>query len=353
MRSLRMRWHSLEGSPHVPGVTWIEEEQAYNFAIYSKHACRVRLLLYRAEDIRQPVLEYEFDYLKNKSGPVWHCRIPASEAGTARYYGYRISGPAPGPEFSWHTFDFEKILLDPYATTVFFPPEFDRTAAMQPGSNAGRAPLGLLQDIRCQCQFDWENDPRPRHDADLIIYELHVRGFTRHPSSGVEPSHRGTYAGVIDQIPYLQQLGITAVELMPVFQFDPQEENYWGYMPVSFFAPHQAYSSEAVRCRQHDEFREMVLALHEAGIEVILDVVYNHTGEGDQHGPTYSLKGIDNTTYYMLTGKPDSPYSNFSGTGNTLHTANRAVRRLIIDSLRYWVSEMHVDGFRFDLASIM
>ena len=157
---------------------------------------------------------------------------------------------------------------------------------------------------------------------------------------------------MIEKIPYLQDLGVTAVELMPVFQFDPQEGNYWGYMPLNFFAPHHAYSSDPAACRQHDDFREMVKQLHEAGIEVILDVVYNHTAEGDEHGPTYCFKGIDNSTYYVVSGDPARPYQNFSGTGNTLHTANRAVRQLIVDSLLYWVKEMHVDGFRFDLASV-
>ncbi|MCA9125398.1 MAG: glycogen-debranching protein, partial [Planctomycetales bacterium] len=163
---------------------------------------------------------------------------------------------------------------------------------------------------------------------------------------------RGTFLGVCDKTPYLKELGVTAVELMPVFQFDPQEENYWGYMPLSLFAPHHLYSTDPTACRQRDEFRTMVRTLHAAGIEVILDVVYNHTCEGNRSGPTYGFKGIDNSTYYVESTDPDAPYANFSGTGNTLHTANRAVRRLIVDSMRYWVNEMHVDGFRFDLASI-
>ncbi|HVJ67646.1 MAG TPA: alpha-amylase family glycosyl hydrolase [Caulifigura sp.] len=178
---------------------------------------------------------------------------------------------------------------------------------------------------------------------------MHVGGFTKNANSGVAADRRGGFAGVIDKIPHLKNLGVTAVELMPTFQFDPQESNYWGYMPLSFFAPHHAY------CGLRDgrnAFREMVRELHRADIEVILDVVYNHTTEGDSHGPIFSLKGIDNTSYYMLNESGPEPYANFSGTGNSLHTANRAVRRLIIDSLQYWVSEMHVDGFRFDLASV-
>ena len=186
---------------------------------------------------------------------------------------------------------------------------------------------------------------------------MHVRGFTRHPSSGVADKLRGTYAGLIEKIPYLQQLGITAVELLPIFQFDAQDAppglvNYWGYAPVSFFAPHQGYSSRQDPLGPVDEFRDMVKALHRAGIEVILDVVFNHTAEGDHTGPTISFRGLDNNTYYML--EPDrSRYANYSGTGNTLNANHPIVRRMIVDSLRYWVQEMHVDGFRFDLASIL
>ena len=206
--------------------------------------------------------------------------------------------------------------------------------------------------------YDWEGDaPLKRPSARTIIYEMHVRGFTRHPSSGVAENKRGTYAGLIEKIPYLQQLGITAVELLPVFQFDPQDcppgkINYWGYAPVSFFAPHQAYSSRQDPLGPVDEFRDMVKALHRAGIEVILDVVFNHTAEGDHRGPTLSFRGLDNNTYYILE-QDRSRYANYTGTGNTLNANHPIVRRMIVDSLRYWVEEMHVDGFRFDLASIL
>ena len=200
--------------------------------------------------------------------------------------------------------------------------------------------------------YNWAEDPRPRHQSDTIIYELHVRGFTINPNSGVAPDRRGTFAGLVDKIPYLKDLGVTVVELMPIFQFDPQEGNFWGYSPLSFFAPHHLYSSRPEDCIQHNEFRDMVKALHAADIEVILDVVYNHTAEGDQRGPLYCYKGIDNSTYYLSSGNAESPYENFSGTGNTLHCSNRFVRKMIVDSLCYWVQEMHVDGFRFDLASV-
>ena len=186
---------------------------------------------------------------------------------------------------------------------------------------------------------------------------MHVRGFTRHPNSGVGEKTRGTYAGLIEKIPYLQQLGITAVELLPVFQFDAQDcppgkINYWGYAPISFFAPHQAYSSRQDPLGPVDEFRDMVKALHRAGIEVILDVVFNHTAEGDQRGPTLCFRGIDNPTYYILE-EGGAWYANYTGCGNTLNANHPIVRRMIVDSLRYWVEHMHVDGFRFDLASIL
>jgi glycogen operon protein len=308
-------------------------------------------LVFFAEDhLDEPSFSFRFDPLHNKSGPIWHCRIPVSALNDARYYSYRIAGPTNQSGFEMHAFDREKLLLDPYARSVFFPPEFTRTAAQRPGSNVGRAPLALLDE--CQCPFAWNDVQRVRHEADLIVYEMHVRGFTQNPNSGVPSDRRGTFLGVIDRIPYLVDLGVTAIELMPVFQFDPQEGNFWGYMPLSFFAPHHAYSTQPNACAQRSEFRQMVQALHAAGIEVILDVVFNHTCEGDENGPTYSFKGIDNSTYYMISPAPQSGYANFSGCGNTLHTANRAVRQLIVDSLRYWATEMHVDGFRFDLASV-
>jgi glycogen operon protein len=206
--------------------------------------------------------------------------------------------------------------------------------------------------------YDWEGDvPLCRASSQTIVYEMHVRGFTRHPSSGVSEKTRGTYAGLIEKIPYLKRLGITAVELLPVFQFDAHDAppglvNYWGYAPVSFFAPHQGWSASRDPLGVIDEFRDMVKALHRAGLEVILDVVFNHTAEGDDHGPTLSFRGLDNTTYYMLEADR-SRYANYSGTGNTLNANHPIVRRMILDSLRYWVEVMHVDGFRFDLASVL
>ncbi len=344
-----MNWAATEGTPLPLGVTWIAKDHAYNFAIFSEYAESVTLFLY-GEDSSTPLFSYVFDHLRNKSGRVWHCRIPKDVVSGAQYYAYRVSGPRPSDPSAWHRFDPEKILLDPYATSVFFPSTYDRSAAARPGTNAGKASLGFL--CACESQFDWSGDRRPRHESDTIIYEMHVRAFTRSPTSGVPEAARGTYVGVIEKIPYLKELGITAVELMPVLQNDPQEGSQWGYMPLNFFAPEQRYARSGPLCGQHDEFREMVKALHQADIEVILDVVYNHTSESDGSGPTHSFRGIDNATYYLMSRSQPGWYEDFAGTGNTLNCAHRAVRRLILDSLRHWARDMRVDGFRFDLASI-
>ncbi len=344
------RWAATEGLPFPLGPTRLEEEGTYNFALYSKHAESVTLLLYTQYDSVNPVRTYQFDYLRNKTGRIWHCRIPFESMRDAYYYAYSVDGPVPNGQFEWHWFDRSKTLLDPYAKSVVFPPAFDRLAAARPGSNAGKAPLGVLMGDRER--FDWQGDHRPRHEADTVIYELHIGGFTRNPNSGVKDSVRGTFAGLIEKIPYLKDLGITVVELMPIFQYDPSDGNYWGYMPLNFFPPHDGYLSKHAVQARHNECREMIKALHQANIEVVLDVVYNHTGEGNHSGPIYSYKGIDNSTYYLMADRPGSPFEDFAGTGNTLNCANRYVRKLIMDSVRHWVQEMHVDGFRFDLASV-
>jgi isoamylase len=344
---LRPTWAQVEGSPLPLGVCWIEQEQAFNFAVHAEHAESVTLLLYSASDLVNPLLTFRFDFLRNKSGRVWHCRIPVTKIGDARYYAYSVSGQTL-PQL--HSFDPQKVLLDPYAKCIFFPPGFDRHLAMQEGSNAGRAPLAAL--MAHHPAFDWTGDRSPIHESDAVIYELHVKGFTRHPNSDVDSSRAGTYAGLVEKIPYLKELGITVVELMPVFQRDPQEADYWGYMPLSFFAPHAQYASSREEDRQHVEFSNMVRSFHQAGIRVVLDVVYNHTCEGDHRGPIYSFKGFDSSAYYMLSSDPTEPYANYSGTGNTLNFGQAHVRKMVMDSLRYWKREMHIDGFRFDLASV-
>ena len=343
----RLTWAHTEGLPLPLGVGWVEDEQAFNFAVCAEHAESLKLFLYSPADLAKPVLTFQFDPIRNKSGRIWHCRIPLDQMCDARYYGYSVSGQAVA---GLRGFDHEKVLLDPYAKRVFFPPGFDRKRAMKPGPNHEKAPLGVLP--RQRAAFDWAEDLPPRPESDAIIYELHVKGFTRNPNSSVHPSRAGTYAGLIEKIPYLKDLGITVVELMPIFQRDPYEGDYWGYMPLNFFAPHAQYASSVDDDGQHLEFKTMVKALHKAGIFVVLDVVYNHTCEGDHLGPTYSFKGFDAAGYYMQSSDPASPYANYSGTGNTLNFNQPHVRKMVMDSLRYWKNEMHIDGFRFDLASV-
>ena len=322
-----------------------------NFSLFSRHATGVELLLFDRVDDAAPARTVRLDPVANRTYHYWHAFVPGVTAG--QLYGYRVEGP--WDPASGMRFDPAKVLLDPYARAVAVPDGYDREAARHPGDTGATAMKSVVVDPSA---YDWEGDrPLRRPSAQTIIYEMHVRGFTRHPSSGVAERTRGTYAGLIEKIPYLQQLGITAVELLPVFQFDAQDcppgkVNYWGYAPVSFFAPHQAYSSRRDPLGPVDEFRDMVKALHRAGIEVILDVVFNHTAEGDHGGPTLCLRGVDNPTYYIL--EPDrSRYANYTGTGNTLNANHPIVRRMIVDSLRYWVEQMHVDGFRFDLASVL
>lgn len=325
--------------------------QGVNFSIYSKHATGVELLFFNNVSDGKPVKTAAFDPITNRTGNYWHLFVPGMKAG--QIYGYRVSG-AFAPEQGLR-FDAEKVLLDPYGLGVVVPPNYSRDAAKKRGDNTAVAMKSVVVDPKA---YDWEGDAPLRNPASrTIVYEMHVRGFTRHPNSGIAEQKRGTYAGLIEKIPYLKALGITAVELLPVFQFDPQDSspghiNYWGYAPISYFAPHQAYSSRQDPLGPLDEFRDMVKALHRAGIEVILDVVYNHTAEGDETGPTLCFRGLENEAYYIL--KPDkSGYENYTGCGNTLNTNEPICRRIVLDSLRYWVQEMHVDGFRFDLASIL
>ena len=308
-------------------------------------------MLFDHEDDARPSRFIRLDPAKNRTYHYWHSFVPGIRSG--QLYGYRVYGSSdPGNGFR---FDPSKVLLDPYGRGVVVPNSYSHKAAHDPGDNAGTAMKSVVVD---NSAYDWEGDqPLRRPSARTVIYEMHVRGFTRHPNSGVAEKTRGSYAGLIEKIPYLKDLGITAVELLPIHAFDAQDcppgvVNYWGYASIGFFAPHPAYSSRRDPLGPVDEFRDMVKALHRAGIEVILDVVYNHTAEGNRDGPTLSFRGIDNPTYYML--EPDRQYySNYTGCGNTFNANHPVVRRLIVDSLTYWVTEMHVDGFRFDLASIL
>lgn len=321
-----------------------------NFSVFSKNAQRIELLLFDKVNSAKPSRVITLKGQRNRTFYYWHVFVPGLSAG--QLYAYRVYGPY-NPKKGLY-FSGDKVLLDPYGKAVAVPPTYSRISAQQPGDNCATAMKSVVADLS---QYDWEDDRPPgRTYAQTVIYELHVKGFTRRSNSGVDSGKRGTYAGLIEKIPYLKDLGITAVELLPVFQFDEQDapeglSNYWGYSPVSFFAPHAAYSSRQDPLGPLDEFRDMVKALHMAGIEVILDVVYNHTAENGFDGPTFCFKGFENSVYYLLD--EDRKYANFSGTGNTLNASNTIVRRLILDSLHYWVEEMHIDGFRFDLASIL
>ena len=340
-----------------------------NFVLFSRHATGVRLELYQNADDSSPTKIIDLDPARHRTGDVWHVWLRGIPAG--QLYGYRLEGPYQ-PE-QGHRFNSHKLLLDPYARAIAPVENWDLLAARGYDSSstlsdlsistvddAGTTPKCIFTDDH----FDWEMDEPPKHSAsDTVIYETHVRGFTIHPSSGVD--HPGTFIGLTEKIRYLQDLGVTAIELMPVLEFNESESNrinpitreklrnYWGYDPVAFFAPKQSYSIAGPHWRQSLEFREMVKAFHRAGIEVILDIVLNHTAEGDELGPTISLRGIENSIFYMLQENGRRYYKDFSGVGNTLNANHPVVREFVRNVLRYWVMHMHVDGFRFDLASVL
>jgi isoamylase len=326
-------------------------DSGVNFSVFSRGAALVELLLFDDANAAKPAGVVPLDADKHRTYHYWHVFMPGIQPG--QVYAYRTHGPF-APDRGCR-FDPGKVLVDPYGLAVAVPERYDRWAAARPGDNAATAMKSVVGD---PSRYDWEGDlPLNRPFAETVIYELHVAAFTRHPSSGVPSAERGTYAGLIQKIPYLKDLGVTAVELLPVFQFDPHDAppgrvNYWGYQPVSFFAPHHAYSSQRSPLAVLDEFRDMVKAFHRAGLEVILDVVFNHTTEGGQTGPTLCYRGLANDVYYILE-KDRSRYADYTGCGNTLNANQPIVRRMIQDSLRYWVTQMHVDGFRFDLASIL
>ncbi len=321
-----------------------------NFCLFSRDCSGIELLLFDQPNDPQPKYIFSLHPRRNRTANYWHCFVP--DIGAGQVYAYRGYGPFE-PDLGLRC-DGEKVLLDPYTLAVVNWENYSRAAASSPGDNCAKALRSVVVD---RAAYDWEGDTHPKIPySKTVIYELHVAGFTRHPSSGVAPEKRGTYAGLIEKIPYLQELGITAVELMPVHQFDACDakaglKNYWGYSTIAFFAPHVVYSSRRDPIGPLDEFRDMVKALHQAGIEVILDVVFNHTAEGSHEGPTLSFRGLSNQDYYMLE-ENRALYRNYSGCGNTFET-NAIATRLILDSLRYWVSEMHIDGFRFDLASVL
>ena len=350
----------LPGKPYPQGATW--DGTGVNFSIYSESATGIELCLFNESGTETQLIIP----IRESTGHVWHCYVPGIKLG--QLYGYRVHGPY-APE-AGNRFNPSKLLIDPYAKALskqvdwnspvfgytLGNPNEDLTPDFQDDAHA--VPKGVVT----ASYFDWENDRPPLTPLhNTVIYEVHVKGLTaQHPS--VPEEIRGTYAGVAypSVIEYLKRLGVTAVELMPVHAFLDDKillekglRNYWGYNSINFFSPDARYSSSGDRGEQIGEFKGMVKALHRAGIEVILDVVYNHTAEGNHLGPTLSFRGIDNATYYRLV--PDQPryYMDYTGTGNTLNVRNPQVLKLIMDSLRYWITEMHVDGFRFDLAAAL
>ena len=339
-----------------------------NFAFFSRHASRVRLELFDRSEDATPARVIELDPARHRTGDVWHVWVEGIRSG--QLYAYRVDGPYQPRE--GHRFNFNKLLLDPYATAISRLPDWDFAPACGYDQSASEKDLvistaddtgAMPKCVFTHEHFDWHDDQPPRHPwSKTVIYETHVRGFTIHPSSGVQ--YPGTYRGLTEKISYLKELGVNAVELMPVQEFndaqvkgaDPETgkplRNYWGYDPVAFFAPKGSYSSAGGSGQQKIEFKEMVRLLHAADLEVILDVVFNHTAEGAELGPTLCFRGIDNEIFYTLAADKRY-YQDYTGTGNTVNANHPAVCDYILAALRYWVTEMHVDGFRFDLAAVL
>jgi isoamylase len=360
--SVKTPWRTKLGVPLPLGVH--ERGDGYNFAVFSRHATRVRLQLFLDARDSMPVETIDL----HRSGDIWHVWVSGIRLGQA--YAYRADGPYEPRQ--GHRFNPHKLLLDPNATALAAteiwdfaaarggdPPPRRRDLSPSTHDNAARTPKCLVVTDH----FDWQGDDPPRRPwTDTIIYESHVRGLTAHPSSGV--SHPGTFLGVVEKIPYMKELGVTALELMPVQEFNEREltrrdsrtgellRNYWGYSTVAFFAPKESYAGAPGAGGQLREFKTMVRELHKAGIEIVLDVVFNHTAEGDETGPTINFRGLDNVTYYMLATDA-CHYQNYTGCGNTLNSRHPVVQDYVLNCLRYWVIEMHVDGFRFDLASAL
>ncbi|MEO8603839.1 MAG: glycogen debranching protein GlgX [bacterium] len=347
----------LAGRPIPLGI--IETRHGLNFAVFSANATALTLVLF-ASRRDAPVLELPLDGEVNRTGHVWHVEVAGLDPGTR--YGWRAARTG-APDAPIYRFDPDTVLVDPYATALTGGSRWAETPP-RAGEN-GPSPFPRRRSLSVSREFDWDGTRPPRIPlADKVIYELHVRGFTQHPSAGV--AHPGTYLGLIEMIPYLQELGVTTVELLPVYEFDELENpnrnpltgeplvNFWGYSPINFFAPKAAYAADGYDGAQVTEFRTMVREFHRAGLEVFLDVVFNHTAEGalPADAPALSLRGLDNAVYYILDPETGA-YRDYSGCGNTLNCNHPVVRNLILEALRYWVAEMHVDGFRFDLASIL
>ncbi|MGF1425113.1 glycogen debranching protein GlgX [Kitasatospora sp. LaBMicrA B282] len=340
------------GRPQPLGATL--DRTGVNFSLFSEHATRVDLLLFDHPEDLAPSRVIALDPERHRSYHFWHCHL--SGLTTGQVYAYRVDGPARTKE-SGTFFNHRKVLLDPYARANVNS-LWDRSRAVSPEDNCAYSMRSMVVDLD---SYDWEGDEPLRTPlADTVIYEMHVAGLTASHTAGV--THPGTFSAVVEKIPYLKQLGVTAVELLPVFDFDERQvlrvgpkgtplHNYWGYDTFGFFAPHTGYCSDPCECTHITEFRDMVKALHRAGIEVILDVVFNHTSEGNEHGPTISMRGQANEVYYHLWPQDRRHYMDFTGCGNAINANHPAVAKFIIECLEYWVTKHHVDGFRFDLAS--
>ena len=316
-----------------------------NFSLAAPAADRIELLLFRNGSDRVPEQVIELDGRRHRSGDYWHVEVEGLNEGCC--YGYRVFGPlAPGA----HGFCPSKVLLDPAARAITGWDVYDRVLATGPSPNAHACLKGVVSERQ---RFDFEAHPRPRHSWQRsVIYELHVGAFTRASDSGVDSSNRGTYQGVIEKLPYLQELGVTAIELLPVFSFDPADappgrDNVWGYSPLNWFTPHHGYCSGDDPLQARNEMRQLVAACHDAGIEVLLDVVYNHTTEGNRHGPTLSWRGVADSTYYHQNSEGE--YLDVSGCGNSIAANDPISTQLILESMRCWAVELGIDGFRFDL----
>jgi isoamylase len=343
------------GRPHPLGAT--VDKGGVNFSVFSRNATSVELLLFDQPDDVEPIQIIKLDPHTNQTFFFWHVYVKGLKPGA--HYAYRVDGPQDlhGRGFR---FNRNKVLVDPYSLGNV-KTHFNRDDAVGPGDNLRTSMRSVVIDVH---DYDWEGDqPLRRPMEEMIIYETHVGGFTRDPSSGVK--HPGTFSAVIEKVPYLKELGITAIELLPVMQYDGKEVlrmapdgsgplyNYWGYSTINFFAPEDSYCVNPEAGEHLHNFRDMVKALHRANIAVILDVVFNHTNEGNHQGPTFNFKGLDNEIYYHLVERDRQYYMDYSGCGNTVNCNHPIVEKFIVDCLEFWVREMHVDGFRFDEGSIL
>lgn len=351
----KARYAIERGSPHPLGA--VPDVNGVNFSVFSEHATAVELLLFDEHDSPEPIQVIQLDPRYHRTFHFWHVYVRGLKPGM--HYAYRVDGPQDLHRRGFR-FNRNKVLIDPYArgNTCDL---WDRAAACGPEDNLTKSMRSVVIDTQ---GYDWEGDqPIRRPMSESIIYEMHVGEFTKSPTSGVK--NPGTFLGIIEKIPYLQELGITAVELLPVFQFDPTEinrispydgrqlTNFWGYSTIGFFSPHAPYCVCADEGGHLNEFRDMVKALHRAGIEVILDVVFNHTSEGNHQGPTINFKGFENDVYYHLVPQDRQYYMDYTGCGNTVNCNHPIVDKFIVECLEFWVREMHVDGFRFDEGSIL